>query len=111
MGNAPSAARPVTSTVSKESLILLAICLVDALLSIVLLATGLAEEANPLMAACLDHGFAVFYLVKMASVVPAVVVAELYRRRNPVFIRRLLRGAIVAYITLYFSLLFAVNFA
>jgi len=108
---APSAARAVTSAVSKESLILLAICLVDALLSIVLLATGLAEEANPLMARCLDHSFAAFYLVKMASVVPALVAAELYRRHNPVFIRRLLRGAIVAYITLYFSLLFIVNFA
>jgi hypothetical protein len=96
-------------TISRESCILIWICVVDALLTIVLLAIGLAEEANPLMARFLQYGFAAFYLVKLTMVVPAVAVAESYRRHNPMFVKKVLQTGTVSYLGLYFVLLVVVN--
>ena len=98
-------------TISRASFGLFVICLVDTVLTVVLVATGLAEEANPLMARCLDYGFTCFCLVKMATVVVAVAVAESHRKRNPLFVSFILRVAIIAYVALYFALLLAVNIA
>jgi hypothetical protein len=96
-------------TVSKEGCRLIAICVVDALLTIALVAMGLAKEANPLMAQFLNHGFCVFYLAKLATVLPAVAIAELYRLRNPLFIKKLLQTVTAGYLALYFILVITVN--
>lgn len=87
------------------------ICLIDAVLTIVLIAKGQATEANPLMARCLDHGYAFFFVAKMSTAVLAITVAELYRRRNPMFIKRLMQTAITAYIGIYITALLFVNTA
>lgn len=96
-------------SISKEGVILFLICLADAVLTVVLIAMGLAEEANPLMARCLDYGYAAFFIVKMAMVVLAVAAVESYRRRNPLFARTVLRLAIWSYLVLYFVFTVAVN--
>lgn len=97
--------------ISRESLALFLICLADAVLTITFVAAGKATEANPLMARCLAHGYAFFFIAKMSTVVVAVIAAELYRRHNPVFIKRVMQTAITAYIGIYFTLFLAANSA
>ena len=106
-----SVARILGLTVSKESFGLIAVCLVDTLLTVVLIAMGLAREANPLMARCLVYGFIPFCLVKLGTVLIAVTVAEVHRRRNPVFVKKLLQMGITGYLGLYFVLVLVVNTA
>lgn len=98
-------------TISKESCFLIWVCVADTLLTIALLAMGIAEEANPLMARFLQYGFAAFYLVKLATVVPAVALAESYRRHNPMFVKKALQTGTASYLGLYFVLLVIVNTA
>lgn len=95
--------------ISRESVGLFAICMVDMALTVLLVAMGLAKEANPLMAKCLEHGYLTFCLVKIFSALLAITVAERYRPRNPLFIKRLLQSAIGLYLTLYFGIMLAIN--
>jgi len=96
-------------TISRESFCLIAICLADTLLTIVLLASGLAKEANPLMVYCVDRGYDTFCFVKLGTLIPTVAAAEMYRRYNPAFVRRALRVGIIAYLCLYFGGLLVAN--
>ncbi|MCX6374599.1 MAG: DUF5658 family protein [Armatimonadetes bacterium] len=96
-------------SISRESLALVAICVLDTLLTVVLVGSGLASEANPLMAHCLDRGFLFFCFVKLAVLVVAVVAAESYRRRNPVFVKRALQTTVTAYIGIYLAMFLIVN--
>lgn len=96
-------------TISRESLVLFAICLVDTLLTVILVSAGLAQEANPLMARCLDRGYAFFCFIKLAVVAMTIVTAELGRRRQPDFVRRLMRAAITVYVGAYVVVFAAVN--
>ncbi|MDH7480761.1 MAG: DUF5658 family protein [Armatimonadota bacterium] len=96
-------------TFSKESIVLIAICLADMLFTILVIAMGKAVEANPLMAECIRRGFWHFCLVKIGVVIPLVVLAEWYKNYNPVFVRKALRVGITGYISLYFGVLLAVN--
>ena len=98
-------------TISRESVGLFLVCLVDALLTVVFVATGQAAEANPLMAHCLEYGCAAFLAFKMVTVFMVIVAAEMYRRHNPLFVRRLMQGTITAYVGIYLTLLLAVNSA
>ena len=98
-------------SISRESLALVAICVVDTFLTVALVGSGLATEANPLMARCLDQGFFLFCVVKLATVALAVIAAESYRRRNPLFVRRALQTTITAYIGIYLTLFLAINMA
>jgi len=95
--------------VSRESVGLFAICMVDMVLTVLLVAMGLAREANPLMAMCLEHGYLTFCLVKIFTALLAIGAAERYRPHNPLFIKRVLQAAILLYVGLYFGLLIAIN--
>lgn len=95
--------------ISRESLILIAICALDTAITAVLVATGRAEEANPLMAQCIRRGIGHFCLVKALTVMPLIIVAESYRRQNPMFVKRVTWAGIGIYIGLYFGLLAVVN--
>ena len=97
------------AVISREAIILIGICVADTALTVALLAMGLATEANPIMAHYVEQGFGIFCLVKLGTLVPAVLAAELYRRHNPEFVRRVLRSGIIAYLGIYFAALFAVN--
>lgn len=96
-------------TISRESILLIFISLIDALFTILVISMGKAVEANPLMAECIRFGFGHFFLVKLCTVVPLVALAEWYRKRNPVFIRKALRAGIIGYVSIYFSALLIVN--
>ena len=97
------------SKISTESMFLAAICVADMALTVILVHFRLATEQNPLMAACLAKGTATFILVKLLSFVPFIVVAELYRRRNPAFVRAAIRCAIALYLCVYTTALIGAN--
>lgn len=88
-------------TISRESIWLTAVCLVDAVLTIILVALGIAQEANPLMNYWMQRSLALFFIVKMATVLLAIIAAEYYKRYNPVFVKRVLTLAVFAYIGIY----------
>ena len=96
-------------SISKESLFLVVICLFDTVLTIVFTALGLATEANPLMRFWLERGYVAFVLVKMGTLIPVVLLAEHYRRRNPVFVTKALRVGILGYLSVYVAALAVVN--
>lgn len=92
------------SRVSSETMILVAICLADMLLTLYFVVFGAAVERNPIMAACLERSPELFVLVKTASFVPFVAAVELYRRRNPAFARSITRFAIALYVIAFTAL-------
>jgi hypothetical protein len=83
--------------------------MIDMISTVLLVSMGLAREANPLMAACLNHGYFTFCLVKISSAVVTIYAAEKYRPRNPMFIKRLLQLAIGLYVGLYVIIMLAIN--
>jgi membrane-bound metal-dependent hydrolase YbcI (DUF457 family) len=95
--------------IGRGSWVLLAICLVDLVTTVIAVGLWGVEEANPFMAFFLDKGLAVFCAAKLTSFIPAVLVLEWYRRRNPRFVSTILKGAVAAYATLYIVLFWAVN--
>ena len=98
-------------SVGIESLVLVAICLADMLATLWLVLHGMAVEQNPIMAACINCGPAVFVLVKTLSFVPFVIAVECYRRRNPGFARKACLCAIFLYLTVFAALTIGVNMA
>jgi len=99
------------SRVSTESLVLVAICLVDMLSTLFFVLRGYAVEQNPLMAACLRHGPTTFVLVKLVSFVPFIIAVEFYRRQNASFARIACRSAIALYLVTFVMLTFGTNFS
>jgi hypothetical protein len=96
--------------ISRESLLLAAICITDMILTATLVQFKLAAEQNPLMAACLGKGIGIFIIVKMLTFVPFIALAEYYRRHNPAFVRTATRCAIFLYLSVYATVLIRVNF-
>lgn len=96
--------------ISSESAFLAAICLADMILTATLVQFRLAVEQNPLMAACLERGILTFVVVKLLSFVPFIIIAEIYRRKKPEFIRTATRCAIALYLFIYTTVLVRVNF-
>jgi hypothetical protein len=94
---------------SAESAVLATICTIDMALTALLVQFRLAAEQNPLMAACLDRGMIVFLTVKLVSFVPFIVLVEIYRHRNPQFVRVATRAAIGLYLCVYLALFARAN--
>jgi hypothetical protein len=95
--------------IGRGSWALCAVCLVDLVSTVVAVVVWGVEEANPVMAFFLHKGLIVFCAAKVASFVPAVIVLECYRRRNPAFVSALLKFAVAGYAALYLVSLLAVN--
>ncbi|MDO8681906.1 MAG: DUF5658 family protein [Armatimonadota bacterium] len=93
-------------TLMRESWILIAICMADLLTTLGLLADKNVFEGNPLMKFYLDLGVGMFIAVKLILVVMPLFLAEYSKQFSPVFVRSMLRLAIVVYIGAY-TLLFA----
>jgi hypothetical protein len=86
---------------SREGAFLFLVCLLDALSTYVFLHLNIASEANPLLAAAASASPGLFLFVKLMTFVPAIGVAEWYRRVNPDFVRRGLRLAAAVYLSVY----------
>ena len=97
--------------ISPECGLLAAICIIDMLLTLTVVQFRLATEQNPLMAACLHRGVGVFVITKLLSFIPFIMLAELHRKRNPMFVRTATRTAIVLYLCIYTTVLVHANLA
>ncbi len=94
---------------TKESKVLIVICLLDLISTLLLLSRGLAFEGNPLMSFYLRFGVWVFVVIKLGLVVLPIFIAEWSLRYRPQFVRLMLRTAIAAYLGLYLVVFMSVN--
>jgi hypothetical protein len=95
--------------VSSETWIVAALCAADLLSTLFLVRQHGADEGNSLMSFYLQHGTGTFIAAKCLLFVPALLIAEWYRRRNPRLISTSLRGVIVMYLVFYAVGVFQVN--
>ena len=96
-------------SLTKESQVLIIICLVDLLSTLALLSHGRALEGNPLMSFYLRFGVWVFVSVKLALVFLPIFIVEWSMRYRPRFVRMMLRTAIAAYVAMYLLVFLSVN--
>jgi hypothetical protein len=87
--------------VSAETGWLAAICLLDLVTTLYWVSQGQATEGNAVMARFLSQGHVPFIVAKLAMFVPALVLAEWYRPRNPELVTRVLRWVALAYLVAY----------
>jgi hypothetical protein len=99
------------SRISRDSLLLAAVCTADTVITAALLATGYFTEANPLLAFYLQWGIGAMCGVKVLTFVVPIAIAEWYRHREPIFIARLLRITTFLYVCGYLTATATVNFA
>ena len=95
--------------IGRGSVALAIICVVDLVSTVIAVVYWGIEEANPVMAFFLDRGITAFCAAKLASFVPAILILEWYRKRNPRFVSAVLKGAVAAYATMYIVLFWTVN--
>jgi hypothetical protein len=96
-------------TLTKESQVLIIICLLDLLSTLTLLSNGSAWEGNPLMAFYLRFGVWAFVLMKLLLIFLPIFVMEFSMRYRPRFVKLMLRTAIAAYVGSYLILFVSVN--
>ncbi|MGC8861752.1 MAG: DUF5658 family protein [Armatimonadota bacterium] len=94
---------------TRESIVLIAICVVDLASTLFLLRVHGAREGNPLMAFYLRYGVGTFVLMKLTLIFLPVFVAEWSRQYRPRFVRFMLRAAIVTYAGVYLMLFLTIN--
>jgi len=87
--------------IAPETLILGSICMLDMLSTVWLIHNGLAREGNPVMDFYVQRSLVVFAIVKSLLFVAPLTALELMRQKNPVFVRRVLRLGIAAYLLVY----------
>lgn len=84
-----------------ESVLLAAITMLDVWWTLYVVRNGFAIEANPLMDWALGHGNGAFVAVKMAYLLPALVVFEYVRGLNASFAKLAANMSVWGYIGLY----------
>ncbi len=94
---------------TRESQILIALCVLDLATTLVLLRTDRATEGNPIMAFYLRYGVGTFVLAKLSLIFLPVFIAEWSRQYRPRFVKLMLRGAIATYAGIYLMLFLTIN--
>jgi hypothetical protein len=94
---------------SRETLIVAAICVLDLVSTLFLVQHRVASEGNAVMNYYLQMGIAPFVGVKCLLFIPALLIAEWYRRRNPRLVIKTLRLVIVLYLTAYTTVVYRAN--
>lgn len=94
---------------TRESQILITLCIVDLVTTLVLLRTDRATEGNPIMAFYLHYGVGTFVLAKLSLIFLPVFIAEWSRQYRPRFVKLMLRGAIATYAGIYLMLFLTIN--
>jgi Domain of unknown function (DUF5658) len=85
----------------KESKIVAGLCVADLISTVVFMERHGATEANAVMRFYLQYGMVAFIGAKCLLFVPALLMAEWYRQRNPRLITSTLRLVILLYVGLY----------
>lgn len=83
-----------------ETIMLALIAYADTVSTLWLVNTGVAVEANPIMAFYLQQGALWFIGVKLLMLLPAFVV-DINKNRNPRRVRLSLRAALILYVCIY----------
>lgn len=96
-------------TLTRESMLLILISLVDLSTTLFLLRTDSASEGNPLMSYYLNYGVGTFVMVKLTLVILPLFIAEYSRQFRPKFVRFMLRATIAAYLGTYLALFLTIN--
>ncbi len=94
---------------TRESKIIIGICLIDLAVTLVLLRGANVAEGNPLMNYYLQRGVGAFVVAKLCLLFLPIFIAEWCRQYSPVFVKRMLRLAIVAYVGSYGLLFLRLN--
>src|SRR5262249_19044075 len=99
----PSACAPgiFRMRLSKESLLLICIGVLDLISTLVWVNIHGAQEANPIFRHYLELGPIWFALMKMVMLAAPIFLLEWARRRRPVFTRYASRFAVGAYLLMY----------
>ena len=101
-GPAPSVhTRPRALSITRESQIIALICLADLAATLVLLSHCNVREGNPVMGFYLQWGVCAFVAAKLGLLFFPILVAAWCAQFQPVFTKKMLRFAIVAYVGLY----------
>lgn len=87
--------------VSRETWVVAALCGADLISTLFLVHHHGADEGNALMSFYLKQGTGAFIAAKCLMFVPALLIAEWYRRRNAQLVATTLRGVIVMYVAFY----------
>ncbi|HEV2473018.1 MAG TPA: DUF5658 family protein [Chthonomonadales bacterium] len=109
--DAHSGAAGLRLTLSEETGILAAIGIADTISTVLLVASGRAVEANPIMKFYMGAGLISFVVSKLILVVSPLVALELLRRRRPKSVKLLMRVGIALYIISYVAGIWRVNAA
>lgn len=97
--------RDGAASITRESQIIALICLADLAATLALLSHANVREGNPVMGYYLQWGVYAFVLAKLSLLFLPILVAAWCAQFKPLFTKRMLRFAIVAYVGLY-ALLF-----
>lgn len=93
---------PNASYVLPETTVLAIVGCVDLVSTVYLIATGQAQEANPLMAGLLTaFGPRGLIAAKFLLLAVPLALAEFARKRKPAFVRTALRVGLILYLTIY----------
>jgi hypothetical protein len=85
----------------RESKIVASLCVADLISTLVFVRGHGATEANMVMRFYLQYGLVAFIGAKCLLFLPALLIAEWYRHRNPRLITGTLRLVILLYVSLY----------
>lgn len=87
--------------ISRESYVLGAICAADMISTILLVRSGRAIEANPLLTPFMERGLVCFFFAKSMLFMVPLFALELLRNKRPEFVKKMLRVGIAAYVLSY----------
>ncbi len=96
-------------SLSAESWTIIVVCVIDLVLTLVLIERGLAEEGNPLMQFYLGYGVWAFVLAKSVLVLAPVVIMEWGRLHRPRTVKLLARAGIASYLGIYAGMFLLIN--
>lgn len=91
----------INRTVSFETVLLLVICLADTGHTLAVVRLGVAHEANPLVAWCLEHSNGMFVAFKLGLTALFLGIIEQMRLWHEGFIRKSLQVGIIGYSVVY----------
>jgi hypothetical protein len=101
---------PSGRNIAPETGLLALLCVVDMIVTVWLVATEQAVEANPLLRGCFNAGIPAFVAVKTLLTLVPVCGLELLRHQNPRFVGKMLRIAVTLYVTIYSASVLWANF-
>jgi TctA family transporter len=93
--------RDIRPAVLPETILLALICFADMVQTLIVVRSGVAVEANPVLAAAMNYSPWAFGIVKCGSFLIPLTAVEVLRPLSPRFVRLALRIGATSYLVLY----------